>query len=107
MSGGSYNYLFCHVRGLEEQRSDLEAMATRLAGLPYAQSAAEATRHVIALLDQAEAAAQALAEVWRAVEWWDSADYGEDQVREVVEEYRASLQTDTGGGHASPNDQPE
>ncbi|MEV5944407.1 hypothetical protein [Streptomyces sp. NPDC051994] len=91
MSGGSYNYLFCHVRGLEEQRGDLEEMAKRLAELAYAQGAAEATRRVMALLDQAEAASQELAEVWRAVEWWDSGDYGEDQVREAIEEYRTSL----------------
>lgn len=91
MSGGSYNYLFCHVRGLEEQRGDLEAMTRRLTGLPYAQQAAEASRQVITLLDQAEVAAQELAEAWRAVEWWDSADYGEDQVREAVAEYEEHL----------------
>lgn len=87
MSGGSYNYLFLHSRGLDCQRGDLEEMGKRLAGLDFAQDAAEATRRVLALLDQAEAASQKLAEVWRAVEWWDSGDSGQDQVRESVIEY--------------------
>lgn len=87
MSGGSYNYLCYRPDGLEQQRGDLEAMAKRLAGLPYAQKATEATRNVMVFLDQAEAAAQVLAEVWRAVEWWDSGDFDEDQVREAIAEY--------------------
>ncbi|GHB55518.1 hypothetical protein GCM10010331_49180 [Streptomyces xanthochromogenes] len=88
MSGGSYNYLFLHTRGLERQRGDLEEMAERLGELDFAQDAAEATRRVLSLLDQAEAASQTLAKVWRAVEWWDSGDSDEDQVRESVIEYR-------------------
>ncbi|MCW2720703.1 hypothetical protein [Pseudonocardia sp.] len=88
MSGGSYNYLYCHVRGLEEQRGDLESMVDRLAGLGYATEAAAASRHVLDLLDQAEAAAQKLEDVWRAVEWWDSGDSSEESVREVAAKYR-------------------
>ncbi|MBD0743589.1 hypothetical protein [Streptomyces sp. CBMA152] len=90
MSGGSYNYLHTHAGGLEDQRGDIEAMAKCLAGLPYAERVAEATRRVMALLDEAEAAAQELADVWKAVEWWDSGDWDENDVREVIEEYRIS-----------------
>lgn len=83
MSGGSYNYLYSHVRGLEEQREDIERMAARLERSGY-YGPARATRNVLVLLDAAERAAHALADVWQAAEWADSCDWGEDQVREVA-----------------------
>lgn len=92
MSGGSYNYLFCHTDRLTEHRGDLHEMAERLNGLDWATEAAAATRHVISLLDQAAAAAEKLGGVWRAVEWWDSRDWSEDQVREAVAAYRGDAE---------------
>lgn len=86
MSGGSYNYLYCHVRGLEEQRADIEKMAARLEASGYF-AAARSTRDVLYLLDGAEQAAQALEDVWHTVEWADSGDSGEDQVRAAVEKF--------------------
>lgn len=86
MSGGSYNYLYLNVPELGGHREHLEAMAARLDGLPYAAKAAAATRQILAVLDD-----EALAGVWQAVEWWDSADYSEDQVREAVAEYEEHL----------------
>jgi hypothetical protein len=83
ISGGSYNYLYCHVRGLEEQREDIERMARRLEASGY-YAPARATRNVLVLLDGAERAAQALEDVWHAVEWADS---GEDQVAKTVEAF--------------------
>lgn len=93
MSGGSYNYLYLHTQGLEAQRGDIEAMRDRLQELeaqrvPGAALAARQTRMVLNHLTLAERSAQALSEVWHAVEWWDSADYGEDQVREVLAEFK-------------------
>lgn len=94
MSGGSYNYL-CHVQDLEDLRShryDLEEMASRLAGLGYAQDAARETEELLLLLRQWEVRAAArlerLTEVWKAVEWWDSCDSGEDEVRAALAKYR-------------------
>lgn len=91
MSGGSYNYLYCHTGGLETQRGDIEAMRDRLASLeadrvPGAARAARLTRYVLIHLDLAEAKAQELADVWHAIEWWDSSDYGEDDVRKALAE---------------------
>jgi hypothetical protein len=86
MSGGSYDYLYFHVAELGGHSGMLETMAERLEGLPYATEAAVATRRILESIGD-----EKLAEVWRAVEWWDSGDYGEDQVRQVIEEYRASL----------------
>lgn len=87
MSGGSYNYLCYHSDSLSEHRSDLESMAERIEGLAYAGQAAADTRRVLALLDEAQRLAGHLADVWRAVEWWDSGDYGEDQVVEEMAKY--------------------
>lgn len=88
MSGGSYNYLYSHVRGLDAQRDDLDAMRIRLEASGY-EAPARATREVIRALDSAERMAGALEKVWLAVEWADSGDYGEDQVREAVDSFVA------------------
>lgn len=94
MSGGSYNYL-CTVQDLEDlqaHRYGLEEMASRLAGLGYAQDAARETEELLLLLRQWEVRATArlerLTEVWRAVEWWDSNDWGEERVSEALAKYR-------------------
>jgi len=91
MSGGSYDYLYFHAAELGGHRGQLEAMAERLEGLPYAAEAAAATRRILVALGD-----EPLASVWRAVEWWDSGDYGEDQVRAAVYNYREQ-QSPTGG----------
>jgi hypothetical protein len=94
VSGGSYNYL-CHGFDLEDvinKRCDLRAMADRLAGLGYAEDAAKETEELLVLLNQwcvrAEVRMKRLADVWKAVEWWDSSDWGEDEVREALAAYR-------------------
>lgn len=96
MSGGSYNYLYSHAGGLEAQRGDIEAMRDRLQELerqdvPGAYLAARQTRLVLNHLKLAEQRAQDLSSVWRAVEWWDSRDYDEDQVHEALREFRERL----------------
>ena len=94
MSGGSYNYLYAHPQGdLEARRGSIEAMRDRLAGLetegiPGAARAARLTRYVLIHLDLAEAKAQELADVWHAIEWRDSCDYGEDTMREALAEWQ-------------------
>ncbi|MFJ4925285.1 hypothetical protein [Streptomyces sp. NPDC088736] len=93
MSGGSYNYLAEHQVGdLEARRGTIEAMRDRLAGLeadgvPGAARAARLTRYVLIHLDLAEARAQELADVWHAVEWRDSYDWGDEQMREAFAEW--------------------
>jgi len=82
MSGGSYDYLYFNAPEMGGHRGQLEAMAERLDQLPYAKEAAAATRRILLALDD-----EALAEVWHAVEWWDSGDYGEDQVRSATSKY--------------------
>lgn len=90
MSGGSYNYLCHKTDDLSGRRGTVEEMAQRLEGLPYASEAAADTRRVLALLADAQAQAERLADVWHAVEWWDSSDYGEDDVRDAIAKYTST-----------------
>jgi hypothetical protein len=96
MSGGSYNYLgmICYddLGELLAKDSDLRDMADRLAGLGYAEDAARETEELLTMLRQwrtrAEVRVRRLADVWKAVEWWDSADSSEDGVRKALAKYR-------------------
>ncbi len=96
MSGGSYNYLglICYddLPELLSKESDLRDMADRLAGLGYAEDAARETEELLVMLRQwkirAEVRVRRLADLWRAVEWWDSSDSSEDRVREALAAYR-------------------
>lgn len=94
MGGGSYNYLYSKepdelLRGGWE---DLEHMARRLARLGYAADAAGETEELLLILRQVqvrlEARQRRLADIWRAVEWWDSGDSGEDGVKAALAQYR-------------------
>lgn len=94
MSGGSYNYL-CLASDLEDlqaRRWDLQEMASRLAGLGYAQDAARETEELLVLFRQWETRAAVrvarLSDVWKAVEWWDSHDSSESNVHEALAKYR-------------------
>lgn len=95
MSGGSYNYLaFKSGADLLGGSSDydLESMADRLAGLGYAADAAKETISLLltirAARNRIEASVERLTHVWKAVEWWDSADTGEDDLKAALEQYR-------------------
>lgn len=86
MSGGSYNYLYCHVNGLDAQREDIERMERRLQSSGY-YAAARSTRDVLRMLDAAERIAASLEDVWSAAEWKDSGDSSEERVREAVAKF--------------------
>ncbi len=83
MSGGSYNYLCFYTDDLHSRGPELDAMHQRLESSGY-REAARATREVIRSLEITRRMAEALADVWQAVEWADSSDWSEDQVREVI-----------------------
>ena len=102
MSGGSYNYLgtICgdDLAELLGKESDLRSMADRLAGLGYAEDAARETEELLVMLRQwrtrAEVRVRRLADVWHAVEWWDSCDTSEDGVRKALAGYRGDSEPD-------------
>lgn len=94
MSGGSYDYLGVSfdLDDLLMKRSQLESMRDRLIGLGYAPDAASETDHLICMLNQWEVLAatriKRLSPIWFAIEWWDSGDHGEAQVKEAISKYR-------------------
>ncbi|MFI1723926.1 hypothetical protein [Streptomyces sp. NPDC020489] len=95
MSGGSFDWLY-EVQDLEDVQSkqfQLEAMAERLAGLGYAQDAARETEELLVLFRQWQTRVAVrvsrLADLWQAVEYWDSADRTEEAVHAALAKYRA------------------
>lgn len=94
MSGGSYEYICFkdEIGDLLNRRDQVEHMAERLARLGYAKDAAKETYDFLLWLRMVEAQFEArherLSGVWRAVEWWDSGDSGEDDLQVALEEYR-------------------
>jgi hypothetical protein len=93
VSGGSYEYIaWKEVEALFERESVIQQMADRLAGLGYAEDAARETTELLLMIRQArvriETRQRRLEDVWKAVEWWDSADSGEEDVKEALAVYR-------------------
>jgi hypothetical protein len=93
MSGGSYNYL--HNKELDDLvniSEELERMANRLAGLGYAEDAASESTELLLIIRQFRVRGRAilnrLGPVWKAVEWWDSYDWGEEDLKAALAKYR-------------------
>lgn len=92
MSGGSYNYL-CdrYAHNIGEATGDLAEMLDRLRGLGYAPRATAATERVRRLLADhgrvLDEAIDAIKDVWHAVEWRDSSDWGDDQMRAAIDKF--------------------
>lgn len=91
MSGGSFNYLYlaAELGRLGECRGMIAEMAEALDEYdhPRAGQAASDTRRILATLEQADALAKDMAEVWHAVEWHHSCDWGGDDVEEALDKY--------------------
>lgn len=102
MSGGSFNYL-CDQDAADilgnRVRDDLLAMALTLQTRPDGAEVADATFAVLQdaresllrlqpLIDQ-------LRDVWKAVEWTESGDWGEERVSEAISDYRARTNVGT------------
>jgi hypothetical protein len=96
MSGGSYEYLFIKDSAELMERIDLlSRMSDRLAGLGYAEDAANETEELIVIIRQAmnriDVRARRLRDVWRAIEWLDSFDSTEEYVKDELVAYRDEL----------------
>lgn len=95
MSGGSYNYLcYKDSNEIHNSRSDIESMRDRLIQLGHLDAAKE-TESILLTLDafyvKMQARIDRLNEVWHAVEWYDSGDYGATSVDEAIEKYRNNI----------------
>lgn len=94
MSGGSHNYLcFKDDKDLFDSGTlnDLENMASRLIQLGF-EDAAKETLNLKYTIQQAIVRSQVMKErlqdVWKSVEWYDSADSGIETVQQVIKKYR-------------------
>ena len=80
---------------------DLERMADELAKTGDAPDAAKETLELVMKIRQmnmyAEVISARLNGVWHAMEWWQDGDYGEEQLKKAVIEYR---EQQPGGGKA-------
>lgn len=87
MSGGSFDYLYLKddlpKYALEQMADELDALAAE--GVPGAAEAAAETRRYIA-----PEHAVPIRDVWHAVEWWRSSDWGKDDVLEALGEYKGT-----------------
>lgn len=96
MSGGSYNYLcerfpedLLHFQGGD----DLTRMIARLKEIRGGEDAAADAERLRSVIIQAHVDVtrwlDRLKPVFKAVEWRDSSDWGEDQMLEYVQAYRS------------------
>lgn len=96
MSGGSYDYLYrqgapSYGTGANVDPKQFEAMARRLEELGY-RRLAEDTRRSSGLFedDPVESRFPGLRAVRKAVEWWDSGDWIEEDATLVADGYERS-----------------
>lgn len=82
MSGGSYNYLYLKDLDNLLHTPDLKDMENRLRELD-ASDAAEATGRVLE-----DGQLEVLRPLWKAVEMYDSNDWGLHQVKRAISDYR-------------------
>jgi len=85
MSGGSFNYL-CRAFTEIYPPEDIYRM---LHELEEGSPEHAATKRVIGLFEELRKETDSLYNVWKAVEWKCSGDWGPEQVTEAIEEYRA------------------
>lgn len=93
MSGGSHNYLYSKSSwDIMENLEALDRMSDDLSVLGYAEDAARETEEILCFIRhfqiRIDTRIERLSKVWRAMEWWKSADSGEDYVKEELARYR-------------------
>lgn len=92
MSGGSYDYLYCKDPEAIFARADyVEDMANTLTKLGYLDVASDMTRlaeYIRSAYIRIDVLSKQLKPIMKAVEYYEDCDYGEDNVAEIVEEYR-------------------
>lgn len=93
MSGGSFNYLYCkeNIDDLLYHTDDLDDMREALIKYGY-EDIAKDTQRLIEYIKSAEVRVTVLAKnlqgVFKAVEYYESGDWGEETMLSKLEEYR-------------------
>lgn len=92
MSGGSFNYI-CFKDDIEQlaaNRSSIESMLEELERLGY-HSAALETSMILDHFKECERLVRNLEEIWQAVEWYISCDWGKSQVEKAYKKYQEAV----------------
>lgn len=92
MSGGSFNYLYAKSPDeLIEMTDTIKRMRDRLVELKAPRTCVEQTERVLDLIERfwsvMTVRISSLEGVWHGVEWYDSNDWGLDQVQEVFQQF--------------------
>lgn len=92
MSGGSWNYLYCKdIDEIMTSVEDLQDMSDRLVTLGYTDIAQD-TQRLVEYIKSAsiriETLFEALSPAFKAVEWFDSGDWGEETLNNEILKYR-------------------
>lgn len=95
MSGGSYDYLYSKSsEDFISSTVQLDSMIARLIDLDLLDISQDSLMiksdlyNIKLLLSQMQDKIYKLSPVWKAVEWFDSSDYGINEVLDSVEKYR-------------------
>lgn len=94
MSGGSFNYLYCKDGAeLFNYVSDIEDIEEALIKLNYIDVAKDTRRlieYIKTALVRVEVLNNQLKPVFKAVEYRESCDYDDDDLKKVIEKYRTN-----------------
>ena len=92
MSGGSHNYLcYAEIPEIISRTSDMESMEQSLLSLGYTDIAKDVRRMIeycLSVENRISVLFEQLEDVFRAIEWYDSADIGKESLIEHLERYR-------------------
>jgi hypothetical protein len=88
VSGGSFDYL-CY-QGLQELAENIELLE-EMAEVLEEEGSTQAAKDTLKIIEQIKGldVPEPLRNVWRAVEWWKSCDWGKEQAMEVIAKYDA------------------
>lgn len=94
MSGGSWDYLYCKdIDEIMASAEDLQDMSDRLMALGYTDVAQDTQRlveYVHSARIRIDSLFKALSPVFKAVEWFDSGDWGGETLDDEIWKYRKS-----------------
>lgn len=95
MSGGCYNYLCCKssLEDIVTEEEYLEQVIKDLIKYDYKDISNDVNNLLQDIKEtrvRIEEQLERLNQVFKAVEWYESGDYGESNLKEILEQYRSS-----------------
>lgn len=92
MSGGSFNYLYCkdtrELFNAVEDLEDVEQYLLQRGDKDIARDVRRLIEYIMTAENRISVLQENLAEVFKAVEWRVSADWGEESLQRALDKYR-------------------